>query len=79
MNKIKHYLPSIILLGLFIFLSLDVDAQCAMCRAAAETAHAEGSKDVAGLNKGILMLFLAPFIIIGTITYLWRKNVKQEA
>ena len=79
MLKIKHYLPSIILLGLFIFLSLDVDAQCAMCRAAAETAHAEGSKDVAGLNKGILMLFLAPFIIIGAITYLWKKNLKQEA
>ncbi len=50
-----------------------------MCRAAAETAHSEGSKDVAGLNKGILMLFLAPFIIIAAITYLWRKNLKQEA
>lgn len=73
MKRFQKYLPFIVL-ALILVISIDADAQCAMCKANAETTHAEGNRDVAGLNLGILYLFFAPFAIIGFIYYMWRKN-----
>ena len=78
MKNVKAYIPLLILLVFFLLASSDVEAQCAMCKAQAETTHAEGNRDVAGLNMGILYLFFAPFLIIGTIAYLWKRNAKVE-
>lgn len=53
-------------------LSEEVMAQCAMCKATAEQG------DQSGLNLGILYLFLAPYLIVGTIGYFWWRNRKKE-
>lgn len=55
-------------------LGLDSDAQCAMCKAQAETTHEEGNQAVATLNAGILYLFTVPYIIIGVIGYMWYRK-----
>ena len=53
-------------------------AQCPMCRATAETNLANGGTEGRGLNNGILYMLGMPYILIGTIAFLWWRNRKQE-
>ena len=62
-----------ILFLLFTFyFSVDMDAQCAMCRAVLES---EGSQSTAeGINDGIMFLMAVPYILVGTIGFfIYRK------
>lgn len=59
-------------------LSLDLDAQCAMCRMSSESNLQHGGTEGKGLNKGILYLFSMPYLLIGTIAFLWWKNKKSD-
>lgn len=69
-----------IILVLFIVLPFNADAQCAMCRATAESGiPAEGGDIAQGLNKGILYLMSIPYILIGTIGFFWYRLKKQKA
>lgn len=73
---------------LFIFLLLlvfaaNTHAQCAMCKAAAESDLENNSKSIArGLNKGILFLMAMPYLIVGVIfrkeLLAIIKNIKEK-
>ena len=54
-------------------------AQCAMCRATLETNVSNGDETVlaAKLNIGILYLFVAPYLVVAAIAYLWYKNSRK--
>lgn len=71
------------ILSLVIFLSINVTeaaAQCAMCRATVENNVSNGDTSIgAGLNFGILYLFIMPYLAIGVIGYLWYRKSKQDA
>jgi hypothetical protein len=55
-------------------------AQCAMCRATLENNVSNGNTGIAaGINFGILYLFVAPYIAIFTIAILWYRTVKRNA
>lgn len=56
-------------------------AQCAMCKAAVENNISEGSAGLsAGLNTGILYLFIAPYLLVTLIGLLWYwKSQAQNA
>ena len=56
----------------------DLLAQCPMCRATAETNLANGGTEGRGLNNGILYMLGMPYILIGTVAFLWWKNRKTE-
>ena len=72
-------LSFVFLLLLIIFLGNEVMAQCAMCRGSLESSVSDGSTSIAaGINKGILYLLAMPYIIIGTLAYLWYKNSKEN-
>lgn len=59
-------------------LSLSAQAQCAMCKAAAET-DLEGGQGVAdGLNEGILYLMAFPYLLIGGVAFMWYRHQKQK-
>ena len=75
MKKHQKY----ILLLVFLLIAIGVSAQCPMCRAAAETNLANGGTEGKGLNKGILYMLSLPYILIGTLGYLWWKNKKEES
>ncbi|MFN4122116.1 MAG: hypothetical protein ACK4GL_02290 [Flavobacteriales bacterium] len=70
--------------GLFVglvmmamFLSIEIDAQCAMCKAVVESNIEGGGKTVGkGLNDGILYLMTIPYFIIGALAYMFYKNWK---
>ena len=54
-------------------------AQCAMCRASVENNVANGDTSVAaGLNLGIMYLFVMPYLIIMVIGYFWYKNARKR-
>jgi len=68
-----------IALGLAIVLVLlpqfDLQAQCAMCKAAAETSLKSNPKSMArSLNSGILYLMAVPYFMI---VFLFRKQIAQ--
>ncbi len=58
---------------LFVLFSANLSAQCAMCKAAAESELEKGTKSLAaGLNTGILFLMAVPYI---GISILFRKEI----
>ncbi len=81
--KIYLYMKKILAIITLIFLNLVITseglfAQCAMCRASVESSISEGAGVGAGLNAGILYLSLFPYLILGTVAYLWFRNSKKR-
>lgn len=68
----KSFIIITSLLTISLLLPLDVEAQCAMCKATAE------QSDQVGLNLGILYLFLMPYTIVATLAFFWWRNKKKE-
>lgn len=70
----------IILSLVFVLMAVaggDLLAQCPMCRATAETNLANGGTEGQGLNNGIMYMLGMPYLLIGTIAFLWWRNRKQ--
>ncbi|MBX3164101.1 MAG: hypothetical protein KF900_06430 [Bacteroidetes bacterium] len=60
---------------MFVFFSPEMQAQCAMCKAAAESDMQNNPNSIVqNLNKGILFLMAIPYIIVGII---FRKDIVQ--
>ncbi|MBC7451489.1 MAG: hypothetical protein H7259_08375 [Cytophagales bacterium] len=53
-----------------------IQAQCAMCAASLESSKGEGMNS--GINSGILYLMLFPYILIGTIGFIWYRSYKKN-
>lgn len=67
-----------------VLFAMDAGAQCAMCKAAAESNLENDPKSIArGLNKGILFLMAAPYVIVGIIfrkdLVILIKNIKSQS
>ncbi|MEX2511280.1 MAG: hypothetical protein WD398_00120 [Cyclobacteriaceae bacterium] len=74
---------SVKIISSFLFLLFgvlgNVMAQCAMCRATIENNVSNGDTTVgAGLNMGILYLFLAPYVLLTVLGFLWYKNARRK-
>ena len=67
-----------ILITAFCFLPFEQFAQCAMCKGAAEANVRQGGGDPVGLNKGILYMLMAPYLLVGSIGYWWWRNRRLE-
>ena len=68
-------------LSLAFMLSLapvELPAQCPMCKMSAEQNLKDGGTAGKGLNKGILYMFLTPYLIVGTVGYIWYRNRRRE-
>ncbi len=54
-------------------------AQCAMCRATLENNVSNGDIGIAaGINFGILYLFVTPYLAIGIIAFMWYRTSKKN-
>jgi hypothetical protein len=72
--KWKRFIPFLLTLVFILFICINADAQCAMCKTSAEkSAYAKS------LNRGIEYLLLAPFVILGTVLIIWIKNKDKFA
>jgi hypothetical protein len=80
----KKILHIIFILCLLLFPVIEIDAQCAMCKAAAESTLENNPRSLArGLNKGILFLMGIPYIAVGLIfrkeIIIFFKNIKNKS
>ena len=70
---------SILLLSLALsFSSTTTSAQCPMCKMSAEQNLKDGGTAGKGLNKGILYMFAAPYLLVGTLGFIWWYNRRKE-
>ncbi|MEO6301672.1 MAG: hypothetical protein ABIP51_00740 [Bacteroidia bacterium] len=76
-NNTKYFVFLIILT--FLFFNTDMEAQCAMCKQAAESSLKKNPNSLArSLNSGILYLMAVPYLLLcfifrKQIVVLWRK------
>ena len=49
-----------------------------MCKMSAESNLRNGGTAGQGLNQGILYMLLTPYLLIGTIGYVWYRNRRSE-
>lgn len=71
----------IIVFILFNLMGVSAWAQCAMCKATLENNISNGNIGIAaGINFGILYLFVAPYLAILALGVFWyRTSKKNEA
>lgn len=70
----------IIFTGLcFLLLAINNHAlgQCAMCAGQVESAHGAGSSVAEGVNKGVLYIFMMPYLVMATLGYFWWRGKKK--
>lgn len=82
-RKLNKSFAILVLVLSFALLSSEAYSQCAMCRATVESNVGTGSKDPesevgSGLNTGILYLMVVPYLLIGTVGFLWYKSNKKK-
>jgi hypothetical protein len=67
-----------ILLAAVLWVATPADAQCPMCRMSAESNLENGGSEGKGLNTGILYMLATPYLLIGTLGFIWWRNRKKE-
>lgn len=78
-NYHKIYALAVFLLIMMVPFQ-DIMAQCAMCRATIENNVSDGVTGLAsGLNLGIMYLFMAPYLVVSVIAFMWYKKSKANA
>jgi hypothetical protein len=62
---------------ILILLNISTSAQCAMCKATAESATENVDKGIGeGLNAGIVYLMLIPYVLLATVALVFfRKKI----
>ncbi|MBL7878013.1 MAG: hypothetical protein JNL53_20270 [Cyclobacteriaceae bacterium] len=77
--KARVHIKRIVLGVIFSIVSLSVNGQCAMCRTTLENNVSNGDIGIAaGINFGILYLFVAPYAVIGLIAFFWYRASKTN-
>ncbi len=68
-------------LALFLLTISSAWAQCAMCRATLETNVSNGNQEhlASTLNFGILYLFVAPYLLVAVVGYVWYKQSRKTS
>ena len=74
MNKIVK--PLLLTLLLLIIVQVAF-SQCAMCTEIADEATKNGNSAGDGINKGVLYLFLSPYLIVATIGFIWWRSRRR--
>lgn len=74
----KRLLVLVVLLMVVGLSAAPVQAQCPMCKAAAESSIAEGNKKAKGLNNGILYLLAMPYIAVSAVGFMWYRNYRKK-
>ncbi len=70
----KRNILNLLLICILLFIGFDLIAQCPMCKMSAESNMQQGGTAGRGLNTGILYLLALPYLVVGTLVYLFRKN-----
>jgi len=78
-RKVVRYLSILALVLSFQMVQpVETNAQCPMCRMSAESNLKNGGTEGKGLNTGILYMLATPYLLVGTIGFLWWRNRRKE-
>ncbi len=81
-STMSRLIKKLAVVAFVIFSVLPVVAQCPMCKAALTSnrdhAHKNEKTFGNGINKGILFLLSAPYILIGTAGFVYYKTQKKK-
>lgn len=77
-RKMFKILSLLALLFTLNVMSVEMQAQCPMCKIAAESNMKNGGTAGKGLNRGILYMLATPYLIVGTVAFFWWRNRKKE-
>ena len=77
-NKVWKFISLVALIFTLNLTSVEVQAQCPMCKIAAESNMKNGGTAGKGLNRGILYMLATPYLIVGTVAFFWWRNRKKE-
>lgn len=70
--RASYIILTILLLS---FISIDVDAQCSMCKAVAESATDEhGNHSAGGINSGIIYMMGIPYLLLGFMALVFFRE-----
>jgi len=73
-------MKTVIVIGFMLVGAVSASAQCAMCKATLENNISNGHIGIAaGINFGILYLFVAPYLFISILAYFWYRTSKKNA
>ena len=65
--------------ALGLWAPLQASAQCVMCKSQVEAARQEKDDyDVSGLNKGIVYMMTAPYLLMGAIGFVWYRRTHPK-
>ena len=79
MMNIKTFTSFLLVLMVLTLVGVvDADAQCAMCKGAAEANLKQGGGDPRGLNNGILYMLAMPYLLVGGIGLWWWRNRRLD-
>lgn len=77
--KVKKFVGIFFLMLMLLMSSPQASAQCPMCKSSAESAMKEdGNTKGLGLNNAILYLLTIPYLLVGTVGYVWYKRSKRD-
>ncbi len=68
----------IALLLMLLLVKVNSFAQCAMCKAVAESDFQSGGTATKGVNDGIYYLMLIPYLLMATVGYLIYRHYKKS-
>lgn len=73
----KSSILKILLWAILISSSGQLDAQCPMCRMSAEADLKSGGTKAKGLNAGIVYMLGFPYILLGTLGFIWYRERRR--
>jgi hypothetical protein len=75
----KKLLYTSLIIFLLTAISINADAQCAMCKAVAESATDEHGNHVSGgINAGIIYMMGVPYLLLGVLALVFfRDKIKS--
>ena len=77
----KHFIiRTLLLLSILLSGAITTDklnAQCPMCRMSAEADLNAGGTKAKGLNAGIMYMLSFPYILLGTLGYIWYRERRR--
>lgn len=80
MTLLKRCSTILILFLILLLSSVELEAQCAMCRTQLENNVSNGNPGIAaGINTGILYLLIMPYLMVMVLGYFWYKNSRKNA
>jgi membrane protein DedA with SNARE-associated domain len=72
-------MKKMLMIAFTVLTTISTWAQCAMCKATAESGQAAGSTEAEGLNSGILYLMAFPYLIMAVVGIAWYRSQKKKS